>query len=47
MLHRLFMGLFFPVDVIVATPSDLQRRRNSPGYIYATALREGKELYAA
>jgi predicted nucleotidyltransferase len=46
-LHRLFMGLSFPVDVVVATPSDLQRRRNSPGFIYATALREGRELYAA
>lgn len=46
-LHRLFMELSFPVDVVVATPSDLLRRQNSLGYIYATALREGKELYAA
>ena len=46
-LHRLFMGLPFPVDVIVATPSDLQRRQNSPSFIYTTALREGRELYAS
>lgn len=44
--HRLFMGLPFPDDVVVATPSDLQRRRHSPGFIYATVLREGRELYA-
>jgi len=46
-LHGLFMGLTFPVDVIVATPGDLEKRKNSPGYIYATVLQEGKELYTA
>ena len=46
-LHGLFMGLTFPVDVIVTTPSDLEKRKNSPGYICATALHEGRELYAA
>ena len=46
-LHRLFMGLPFPVDVVVATPDDLQKRQNSSSYIYSAALREGRELYAA
>ena len=46
-LHGLFMGLPFPVDVIVTTPSDLEKRQHSPGYIYATALQEGREIYAA
>ena len=46
-LHCLFMGLSFPVDVVVTTSSELERRQHSPGYIYATALFEGKELYAA
>lgn len=46
-LHRLFTDLPFPVDVIVSTPTDLQRRQHTPGYIYAPALREGRELYAA
>lgn len=45
--HCLFRGLPFPVDVIVATPSDLEKRKHSPNFIYATALREGRELYAA
>jgi predicted nucleotidyltransferase len=46
-IHGLFMGLTFPVDVIVTTPNDLEKRKHSPGFIYATALQEGKELYAA
>jgi predicted nucleotidyltransferase len=46
-LHRLFIGLPFPVDVVVSTPSDLRRRQHSPGFVYASALRDGKELYAA
>lgn len=46
-LHGVFSGLPFPVDVIVTTTSDLERYRHTPGRIYATALREGKELYAA
>ena len=45
-LHGLFMGLAFPVDVVVTTPSHLERRRHSPGFVYATALLEERELYA-
>jgi len=45
--HCLFTGLPFPVDVVVATPSDIERHAHSPGYIYATILREGRELYVA
>ena len=36
-----------PVDVVVATPSDIEKYRESPGLVYREALREGKELYAA
>jgi predicted nucleotidyltransferase len=46
-LHRHFIGLPFPVDVIVATPSQLQRHRENIGLIYRTILDEGRELYAA
>ena len=46
-IHRLCNGLSFPVDVVVATPSDIIRRQKMPGYIYTTALNEGKVLYAA
>ncbi len=46
-LHGLFSGLPFPVDVIVSTPTDLEKYRQTAGLIYSTVLREGRELYAA
>jgi predicted nucleotidyltransferase len=46
-LYRHVDGLGQPFDVIVATPSDLERHRDNPGLIYATILREGREIYAA
>lgn len=46
-VYRLLRGLTVPVDVIVTTPTDLHRHGDSPAYIYAAALREGRELYAA
>ena len=36
-----------PVDLVVATESDLLDHGDAPGYVYRTALREGRELYAA
>lgn len=42
---RLF-GLGTPVDIIVATPEDLEACRNVPGNVIAAALAEGKEIYA-
>jgi len=36
-----------PVDLVVATESDILDHGDAPGYIYAAALREGRELYAA
>lgn len=44
--HHLF-GFNTPVDVIVATPSDIDKYKDSPGLIYREALRGGRELYAA
>jgi predicted nucleotidyltransferase len=46
-LHREMRGLSAAVDLIVATPSDLEKHRDNIGLIYRTILREGKELYAA
>lgn len=46
-LHRNFQGLPLPVDVIVATPSDLAKHADHPGLIYRTVLSEGREVYAA
>jgi uncharacterized protein len=36
-----------PVDLVVATESDILDHGDAPGYVYRTALREGRELYAA
>ncbi len=47
MLHRHFFGIPYGIDVLVATPSDLEKYRHSVGLIYRTILEEGRELYAA
>ena len=46
-IYRGLLGTGLAVDVVVATPSDLEKYRESPSLIYREALREGKELYAA
>lgn len=47
LLHKQFVGLPFPVDVIVSTPGDLEKYRQAVGMVYTTVLQEGKDLYAA
>ena len=37
----------FPIDLLVVTPSFLQRHADNIGMIYRTILREGVEVYAA
>jgi len=46
-IYRGLLGFGLPVDVVVATPSDLEKYRDSPALVYREALREGRELYAA
>ncbi len=46
-LHSQFHGIPLSVDVLVATPTDLDWYRDSVGLIYGTILREGLDLYAA
>lgn len=46
-LHTQFFGIRVPVDVMVATESDLAKYGHSVGPIYSTILEEGRELYAA
>jgi len=46
-VHRAMMGIGVAVDVVVATPAVLARYRDAEDYVYASALREGRELYAA
>lgn len=36
-----------PTDVLVVTPEDLERHKDTIGLIYHTALAEGKTIYAA
>jgi predicted nucleotidyltransferase len=40
-------GIRLPFDVIVATPSDLEAYRETPGLIYREAVREGQTVYVA
>ena len=46
-IYRNLLGFGIPVDVVVATLSDLDQYADSPGLIYREALRDGRELYAA
>ena len=47
LLHTRFGGLGFGVDVIVATPGELDRYGDDIGFVYYDAIREGKEIYAS
>jgi hypothetical protein len=46
-IYRNLSGFGLPVDIVVATPSDLDLYQDSPGLVYRESLREGKELYVA
>lgn len=46
-LYRVIRGVTIPFDLIVATPSDLEKYRDHPGLIYQTILEQGRTLYAA
>lgn len=47
LLYRKIKGLEIPFDILVATPSDLEKHKYNSGLIYKTILQEGKEVYAA
>jgi len=47
LLYRKIRGIDVPFDVIVATPTDLEKHKDNIGLIYSTILQEGKEVYAA
>ncbi len=46
-IYRALIGTGRPVDVVVVTPEDIDRYRNSPSMVIEPALREGKVIYAA
>ena len=45
-IYRQLAGIGVPVDVVVATETDLREYGDTIGLIYRTILREGRELYA-
>ncbi len=44
-LYRTLRGLLIPVDIIVATPEQIKRHQKTIGFIYGSALAEGKVIY--
>lgn len=46
-IHLSFFGLGASVDVVVATPEDIDIFRDRPGTVIQPALEEGIEVYAA
>jgi hypothetical protein len=46
-LYGTIQGVNVPFDLLVATPSDLERHRKNVGLIYSAILKEGIEVYVA
>ena len=46
-IYRNLFGVGAAVDVVVVSPEDLERYRDSPGLVIGAALREGKVVYDA
>lgn len=46
-IYRNLFGVGAAVDVIVVSPEDLERYRESPGLVVKVALAEGKVVYDA
>lgn len=46
-VRRKLIGIPIPIDIIVATPDDIESYGNTIGLIYRPALEEGKEIYRA
>ncbi len=44
-IRRKLKGFGVPKDVIVASQDEVERKKDLPGYIYGTALREGSIVY--
>ena len=47
LLYQRIRGIGAPFDILVATPSDLERYKDNMGLIYRTVLQEAREVYAA
>ena len=46
-IYQALIGVGRAVDVVVATPADIERYRNSPSMVIAPALGDGRVIYAA
>ena len=46
-IYRSLIGVGQAVDVVVVTPEDVERYRDTPALVIAPALREGRVVYAA
>ena|SRR5437660_1605322 len=46
-IYRQLAGADAPVDVVVVTPDEIERYRNTPCLVIYPALREGKVVYGA
>ena len=46
-IYRHMHGVGEAVDIVVVTPEDVERYRDSHALVIAPALREGKVVYAA
>ncbi len=44
-LRRVLRGLLAPIDILVATPEQIERHRQTIGLIYRPVLEEGKVIY--
>jgi len=47
LLYRTLDGRGTPFDVVVATPSDIEKHQDAVGLIYRDVIREGREVYAS
>jgi hypothetical protein len=46
-IYRQLRGVPEAFDIVVATPEEVAEYRDSPGYFLASALREGRTVYAS
>jgi len=46
-LHFKMQGFPLPVDILVATPTDLEKHKDNIGLIYKTVLKEGRDIYVS
>ena len=44
-LYTRMLGMKVAVDIVVATPSDLERYADTKGLIYRNIVREGQDIY--